>query len=39
MMNPLLQQAFARASELPEEEQDRFARFLLPELEFGAAMG
>ena len=31
-MNQLLQQAFERASELPEEEQDRFARFLLAEL-------
>ena len=32
-MNPLLQQAFERASELSEEAQDRFARFLLAELE------
>ena len=32
-MNQLLQQAFKRASELPEEEQDKFARFLLAELE------
>ena len=32
-MNQLLQQAFERASELPEEEQDKFARFLLAELE------
>ena len=32
-MNQLLQQAFERASELPEEEQDRLARFLLAELE------
>ncbi len=32
-MTELLQQAFARASELPQEEQDRFARFLLAELE------
>ncbi len=32
-MNQLLQQAFERASELPEEEQDRFAKFLLAELE------
>ncbi len=32
-MNQLLQQAFERASELSEEEQDRFARFLLAELE------
>ena len=30
-MNQLLQEAFERASELPEEEQDRFARFLLAE--------
>jgi len=32
-MTKLLQQAFERASELPREEQDRFARFLLAELE------
>ena len=32
-MNQLLQRAFERAAELPEEEQDRFARFLLAELE------
>ena len=32
-MNQLLQEAFERASELPEEEQGRFARFLLAELE------
>lgn len=32
-MNQLLQEAFERASELPEEEQARFARFLLAELE------
>ena len=32
-MNQLLQEAFERASELSEEEQDRFARFLLAELE------
>lgn len=32
-MNRILQQAFERASELPEEEQDRFARFLLSELD------
>ena len=31
-MNQLLQQAFKRASELSEEEQDKFARFLLAEL-------
>ena len=28
----LLQQAFKKASELPQEEQNRFARFLLAEL-------
>ena len=32
-MNQLLQEAFERAAELPEAEQDRFARFLLAELE------
>ena len=32
-MTDLLQQAFERASELPEAEQDKFARFLLAELE------
>ena len=32
-MTRLLEQAFARASELPQEEQDRFARFLLAQLE------
>ena len=32
-MTTLLQQAFDRASELPQEEQDRLARFLLAELE------
>ena len=32
-MNQLLQKAFERAAELPEEEQDRFALFLLAELE------
>lgn len=32
-MNQLLQQAFERAAELPGEEQDRFARFLLAEIE------
>ena len=31
-MTKLLQQAFERASELPETEQDKFARFLLAEL-------
>jgi hypothetical protein len=32
-MTELLEQAFAKAAELPQEEQDRFARFLLSELE------
>lgn len=32
-MTTLLQQAFERASELPLEEQDKFARFILAELE------
>ncbi len=32
-MTKLLQQAFERVSELPETEQDKFARFLLAELE------
>ena len=32
-MTKLLQQAFDRASELPQEDQDKFARFLLAELE------
>ena len=32
-MNQLLQDAFNRAPDLPPEEQDRFARFLLAELE------
>ncbi len=32
-MTRLLQQAFERASELSEEDQDKFARFLLAELE------
>ena len=32
-MTKLLEQAFARASELPQEEQDKFARFLLAGLE------
>ena len=32
-MAHLLQQAFKKASELPQEEQDNFARFLLAELE------
>ena len=32
-MNQLLQEAFDRAADLPSEEQDRFARFLLAELD------
>ena len=32
-MNQLLQEAFSKAAELPREEQDRFARFVLAELE------
>lgn len=32
-MTELLQQAFDKAAELPEERQDTFARFLLAELE------
>ena len=32
-MMQLLQQAFEKASHLPQEEQDNFARFLLAELE------
>ena len=32
-MNELLERAFKRAAELPEVEQDNFARFLLAELE------
>lgn len=32
-MNQLVQDAFNRAAEFPLEEQDRFARFLLAELE------
>ena len=32
-MTWLLQQAFKRAAELPQEEQDKFSRFLLAELE------
>ena len=31
-MTTLLEQAFARASELPQEEQDRFARLMMTEL-------
>ncbi|MGH9321704.1 MAG: hypothetical protein ACRD3V_17675 [Vicinamibacteria bacterium] len=32
-MTRLLEEAFARASELPEDAQDEFARWLLSELE------
>ena len=32
-MNQLLQEAFEKAAELPQAEQDRFARFLLAELD------
>ena len=32
-MNLLLQEAFERADALPEEEQERFARFMLAELD------
>ena len=32
-MNQLLKEAFDRAAGLPPEEQDRFAKFLLAELE------
>ena len=32
-MNQLLQEAFEKAAELPQADQDRFARFLLAELE------
>ncbi len=32
-MDDLLQKAFERASTLPTDEQERFARFLLAELE------
>ena len=32
-MPQLLQKAFERAAQLPQEEQDKFARFLLAELE------
>ena len=33
LMTRLLQEAFERAAELPQAEQDRLARFLLAELE------
>ena len=32
-LTELLQRAFDRASELPEEQQDSFARFILAELD------
>lgn len=32
-MTKLLQKAFKRASALPEEEQDQFARFLMAQIE------
>ena len=32
-MTQLLQEAFEKANALPQEEQDRFARFLLAELD------
>ena len=32
-MNQLLREAFEKAAELPEAQQDRFARFLLSELQ------
>ena len=32
-MNKLLKKAFEKAAELPDEDQDRFAKFLLAELE------
>lgn len=32
-MTRLREEAFERASELPQEEQDKFARFLLAELD------
>ncbi len=32
-MNQLLREAFEKAAQLPEDEQDRFARFLIAELE------
>jgi len=32
-MTALLQQAFERASSLPEKEQDRFAQFLIAEID------
>ena len=32
-MNQLLKEAFEKAAQLPEDEQDKFARFLLAELD------
>ena len=32
-MTQLLKEAFEKAAQLPEDEQDRFARFLIAELE------
>ena len=32
-MNQLLKEAFEKAAQLPDDEQDRFARFLIAELE------
>ena len=32
-MTPLLQKAFERATKLPQEKQDQFARFQMAELE------
>lgn len=32
-MTALLQKAFEKASSLPEQEQDRFARFVISEIE------
>ena len=32
-MTQLLQKAFEKAAQLPQEEQDKFARFMLAELE------
>ena len=38
-MTKLLQQAFERASELPQEDQGKFARSPPGRAEIGAAMG
>ena len=38
-MTQLLQEAFERVSKLPQEEQDRFAQFLLGPTRIGSAMG